>query len=515
MVFNSYTFLLIFLPLALLGFHLLGARNLRVGFAWLVLASLCYYGYWNPDPDEPWTPAYVLLILGSCVGNFFFGRYLANHHGPRGKRILGVGIAANLGLLCYYKYIGLFAKTLSALTLGGDWLPDVILPLGISFFTFQQIAYLVDAYKGETKEYHFTDYLLFVTFFPQLIAGPIVHHKEMLPQFQARSYNSQRWVHFSTGLSILIIGLFKKVVLADNFASMATRLFALAASGERDLTMAEAWAASVLYALQIYFDFSGYSDMAIGAARLFGIRLPLNFHSPYKATSVVDFWRRWHMTLSRFLRDYLYIPLGGNRQGPSRRYVNLFITMALGGLWHGAGWTFLLWGVLHGLFLSVNHAWFGLRKRLGWRALPKPIAVVLTFVAVLVAWVPFRAGSYELGSNGSTAAALEATRSILASMFGLNGFEGWPDRSAYVVKDSHAFRGVMCLILVWLLPNTQQWMRRYKPALGVAAMPGGKLGPRRWWQWRPTPAWAVFLILLIIGTLYQFDKLSEFIYFQF
>ena len=515
MVFNSYTFLLIFLPLTLLGFHLTGTRNLRLGFAWLVLASLTYYGWWNPDPSKDWSPVYVLLILGSCVGNFFFGRYLAGHHGPRGKRMLALGVAANLGLLGYYKYAGFFAKTFAAIAEGDLNIPDVILPLGISFFTFQQIAYLVDAYRGETREYHFTDYLLFVTFFPQLIAGPIVHHKEMLPQFQARSYDSQRWIHFSTGLSILVIGLFKKVVLADNFASMATRLFVLAASGERDLTMAEAWAAAVLYALQIYFDFSGYSDMAIGAARLFGIRLPLNFHSPYKATSVVDFWRRWHMTLSRFLRDYLYIALGGNRKGKARRYANLMITMALGGLWHGAGWTFLLWGLLHGLYLCVNHAWFALRKRLSWPALPKPVAIVLTFVAVLVAWVPFRAGTFELGRSGSTRDALEATRSILASMFGFNGFTGWPDRSAYVVKDSHALRGVLCLALVWLLPNTQQWMRRYKPALGLSPLPGGQLGRRRWWQWRPTPAWAAFVLLLVLGVIYQFDKLSEFIYFQF
>lgn len=516
MIFNSYTFLLLFLPVTLMGFYLMGSRSLRAGFTWLVMMSLLYYGWWNPNPDEPWSPWWLALILGSSVGNYVFGRYLSNHHGAgKGKAMMILGVTLNLGVLGYFKYAGLFTKTLEAITGNGMDLPSVILPLGISFFTFQQIAYLVDAWRGETKEYNFVDYLLFVTFFPQLIAGPIVHHKEMLPQFQQGRYNSHRWVNFSAGLTILLAGLFKKVVLADNFAPIATRLFAAATTGERDLTMGEAWAASSAYALQIYFDFSGYSDMAIGAARLFGIRLPLNFHSPYKATSIVDFWRRWHMTLSRFLRDYLYITLGGNRCGKVRRYTNLLITMALGGLWHGAGWTFLLWGVLHGTFLCLNHAWFAVRKTMNWPALPRPLAILLTFTAVLIAWVPFRAGSFELGPNGSTGKALEATRSILSSMFGLNGFSLWPDRSAMVVKDSHAFRAAMCLLLVWCLPNTQQWMRRYQPGLGLRNLPGGQLGPRAWWQWRPTGLWATFVILLLAGTIYQFDKLSEFIYFQF
>jgi D-alanyl-lipoteichoic acid acyltransferase DltB (MBOAT superfamily) len=516
MVFNSYTFLLLLLPLTLLGFHLVGKHSLRGGFAWLVIASLVYYGWWTPDREAGWQPDYLILILGSCVGNYLFGRYLARHKLTRtGKGMLTLGVVANLALLGYYKYSGLFARTFALFTGEDMSIPDIILPLGISFFTFQQVAYLVDAFRGETEEYHFTDYLLFVTFFPQLIAGPIVHHKEMLPQFESRTIGERKWLHYSAGLTILAIGLFKKVVIADNLAPIATRLFALAASGERDLTMAEAWTASITFGLQIYFDFSGYSDMAIGAARLFGIRLPVNFHSPYKTTSITDFWRCWHITLSRFLRDYLYIPLGGNRKGKSRRYTNLLVTMGLGGLWHGAGWTFLLWGLLHGLYLCINHAWFALRKKLSWPAIPKPLAIGLTFVAVLIAWVPFRAGNFEQGPNGSTAAALEATKSILSSMAGLNGWDGWPDRSAVEVKASHAFRAVSCLLLVWLLPSTQQFMRRYQPALGLNHLPDGRLGPRRWWQWRPSPAWAVFVIALLLAVLHQFDKVSEFIYFQF
>ena len=514
MLFNSYIYLLIFLPLAFLGFNALRKTGLRAAMGWLVIASLIYYGWWNPNPDQPWNPAFLGLIIGSCLVNFFFGRYLAGHQGPRGKRMLAVGVTANLALLGYFKYIGLFSKTLVAITGAGLTIPDVLLPLGISFFTFQQVAYLVDAYRGETKEYHIIDYFLFVTFFPQLIAGPIVHHKEVMPQLERPRSSGRRSMDVSVGLTILVIGLFKKVVLADNFAPIASRLFELAASDERHLTMAEAWAGAIAYALQIYFDFSGYSDMAIGSARLFGIRLPVNFHSPYKATSIVEFWRRWHITLSRFLRDYLYIPLGGNRLGVSRRYFNLLLTMILGGLWHGAGWTYVLWGALHGIFLCLNHGWVALRKSMGWRKLPTLVGGGITFLAVVVAWVPFRAGNFELGSQGSTSAALEATQSVLASMFGFHGISGWPDRSSYVVKDSHAYRAVACLLLVWLLPNTQQFLRRYQPALGLQ-----QFASKSWLgaslTWRPSRLWATFAILLLFGVIHQFDKLSEFIYFQF
>ncbi|GAA5481735.1 MBOAT family O-acyltransferase [Haloferula sargassicola] len=514
MLFNSYIYLLIFLPLTYAGFLLFRRTGLRAAMGWLVLASLIYYGWWNPNPAEPWNPAFLGLIVGSCLANFFFGRYLAQHHGPRGKRMLALGVTANLGLLGYFKYAGLFTKTIVALTGAGLTIPDVLLPLGISFFTFQQIAYLVDAYRGETKEYRITDYFLFVTFFPQLIAGPIVHHKEVMPQLERTRSSGRRSIDLSVGLTILAIGLFKKVVLADNFAPIATRLFEQASLGERHLTMGEAWAATIAYALQIYFDFSGYSDMAIGSARLFGIRLPVNFHSPYKATSLIEFWRRWHITLSRFLRDYLYIPLGGNRLGVSRRYFNLFLTMLLGGLWHGAGWTYVLWGALHGFYLCVNHGWVALRKSRGWPKMPAVLGGALTFLAVLVAWVPFRAGSFELGPHGSTTAALDAIRSVLESMFGFHGISAWPDRSSYVVKASHAYRAIACVLLVWLLPNTQQWMRRYQPALGLRSFSKRPiLGSRI--TWRPTPKWSIFVLLLLLGVIYQFDKLSEFIYFQF
>ncbi len=502
MLFNSYTFLLVFLPIALLGWHALRRAPFRVVLGWLVMVSFVFYGVWNPDPNGPWSPKYLLLILGSCTANYYLGRSLsALKHSRPGKLLLTAAVTANLALLGYFKYAGFLAGITKSLTGWPTTVPEIVLPLAISFFTFLQIAYLVDAYRGETEEYHFTDYLLFVTFFPHLIAGPLIHHREMMPQFRKRHHGWHR--DFPVALGIFLCGLFKKVVIADNLARIATPVFGLAAADGRDPTMAEAWVGAVAYALQLYFDFSGYSDMALGAARLFGIRFPLNFHSPYKADSIVEFWRRWHMTLSRFLRDYLYIPLGGNRKGPSRRYVNLFLTMLFGGIWHGAGWTFVMWGALHGTYLCANHAWLGLRKKLAWPALPKPLAIAVTFLAVLVGWVYFRAHDFASANR------------MLASMAGLNGFDGWPDKAARVVASAEPLKLLPALIGVWLFPNTQEIFARYRPALRVKGAPFPAAGTRRWWQWRPTPLFAAATVLLAIATGLQFDKISEFIYFQF
>ncbi|BCX49870.1 alginate O-acetylation protein [Haloferula helveola] len=508
MIFNSYPYLFLFLPIALIGFHLLRRAPFRVSIGFLVLMSFLYYGWWRPQ--DLW------VIGASCGFNFLIGRRVSRLRDTRpGFATLTAGVVANLALLGWFKYAGLFDKTFAALTGEGLNFPEIILPLGISFFTFQQIAYLVDAWRGETEEYHFTDYLLFVSFFPQLIAGPIVHHKEMLPQFQQQKGRGLNSLDFSIGVTIIAIGLFKKIILADYLARTSGPIFDLAASPEgRDLTIGEAWAGTLAYTLQIYFDFSGYSDMAIGSARLFGIRLPLNFDSPYKSFSIVEFWRRWHMTLSRFLRDYLYFPLGGNRKGPSRRYVNLMLTMLLGGLWHGAGWTFLMWGALHGLYLCINHGWHHLRRNFKLPAIPRPVGVLLTFLAVMFAWIPFRAGNYEFGADGSTSAALGATRNILESMFGLKGATFWPPDAAIVVKDSRAFKPIILgLILVLFLPSTQQFMRHYNPAIGLLKPSEGFR--RRWWQWRPTLPWLAFTLAMLYLVGREFDQLSEFIYFQF
>lgn len=408
MLFNSPEFILYFLPCVLIGFFLIGSiGHHRSAITWLVAASLFFYGWWNPF--------YLFIILASIFFNYAIGAALSSPEVRNRRMLLGFGIAANLAALGYFKYAGFLVSTINDVFAAGIYLDAVVLPLAISFFTFQQITYLVDAYRGKTKEYSLLHYLLFVTFFPQLIAGPIVHHREMIPQFSLDSIYRIQWSSgFGSGAAVFLIGLFKKVVIADGVAAYATPVFDAAESGV-PITFFEAWAAALSYTFQLYFDFSGYSDMAIGLALMFNIRLPLNFASPYKAANIIEFWRRWHMTLSGFLRDYIYIPLGGNRRGRPRRYANLMTTMLLGGLWHGAGWTFVVWGGLHGFYLVVNHAWHALRRKVGWysggpRFATQAISWTLTFLAVVVAWVVFRAETFGGAQN------------ILSGMVGRHGF---------------------------------------------------------------------------------------------
>ena len=390
MLFTTSTFVFLFLPIVLIGFYAIGSRSAAGAAAWLFVTSIFFYGYW--------LPAFALLLLGSIGVNFALGVRIAN--APRGGGLarawLVTGIALNLAVLGYFKYANFFIENLNT-ALGFEWrLGEVILPIGISFYTFTQIAYLVDAWYGKVREASFIQYGLFVTFFPQLVAGPILHHSQMMPQFADSSVYKFDGARFWGGLAIFCIGLFKKVVLADGIAPYADAVF-LPVDGGAFPSTHEAWLAALAYTLQLYFDFSGYSDMAIGLSLMFNIQLPFNFNSPYKASSITDFWRRWHISLSTFLRDYLYVPLGGNRKGSLRRYVNLMTTMVLGGLWHGAGWSFVLWGTLHGAYLVVNHAFQALTARLGWRPWldsSKAYAAgawALTFVCVVVAWVFFRA----------------------------------------------------------------------------------------------------------------------------
>ena len=410
MLFNSYVFILGFLPITLAGYALLSRLAPRhAALAFLAAGSFVYYGYW--------APRYLILVGCSILGNFVVGRWLVRTApGRRRWLALAASVTANLALLGYFKYAGFFTETAN-LTLGtGLSVPQIVLPIGISFFTFQQIAFLVDTYRGVTGKQRFVDYCLFVMFFPQLIAGPIVHHAEMMPQFLQRGVYRVNRSDLSVGLSIFGIGLAKKVLIADTMATWASPTFAAALAGSQP-TFGAAWV--LAYAFQIYFDFSGYSDMALGLGRCFGIVLPLNFDAPYRAASIIDFWRRWHMTLSRFLRDYLYIPLGGGRRGRKRRYVNLMATMLLGGLWHGAGWNFVLWGGLHGFYLVMNHGWQAVREQLGWRAPANLLlrqalhagSVLVTFLAVCLAWVLFRAES--LGAAGR----------LYAAMCGLHGLD--------------------------------------------------------------------------------------------
>ena len=525
MLFNSYIFIFVFLPITLLGFHVIGSQGRhKVALAWLVAASLFFYGWWNP--------AYLGLILGSMLFNYAVGVALSSRAGngptPQAKAILVAGIAANLALLGYYKYANFFVDNLNALFGTGLTLETIILPLAISFFTFQQIAYLVDAYRGETHEYSFLHYALFVIFFPQLIAGPIVHHREILPQFARSTLYRLKAEHLAVGLTIFALGLFKKVVLADGVAVYATPVFAAAQAGTT-LTFFEAWGGALAYTFQLYFDFSGYSDMAIGLARMFGVRLPLNFNSPYKATSIIDFWRRWHITLSRFLRDYLYIPLGGSRKGEARRLTNLMITMLLGGLWHGAGWTFVLWGGLHGFYLVANHVWRQWRTSRGHTQSTRVgrfLAWLLTMLAVVVAWVPFRAEGMAAAEN------------VLSAMFGFNGLSlpaSLAGRIGFVepwlVSFGAAFEGmfknglanwstgIYWIIILGgiavLLPNTQQALYRYHPALETYK---GEIKSLNWsWiKWRPQAAWGFISgILFATAIILMNIQTSEFLYFQF
>lgn len=391
MIFSSWQFILLFLPTSFFVYFWLNHRRLiTAGKAWLVATSLFFYAYWDFK--------YLPLILGSIFLNFAIGTGLANAHNkslretqePRRavnrKVILATGIVANLLLLGYYKYTDFLLGNINFVFGTSFALPHTLLPLAISFFTFTQIVYLVDSYRGETTEYDLLNYSLFVTFFPHLIAGPIVHHRQIMPQFLSRWTWARRYSNILTGMFIFSIGLFKKVVIADSFAVWAATGF----DGSQALGFFAAWAASLSYTFQLYFDFSGYCDMAIGASLLFNIRLPINFNAPYKALDIQDFWRRWHITLSNFLRDYLYIPLGGNRRGKYHTYLNLGITFVLGGLWHGATWMFVIWGAMHGTALVIHRLW----RTLG-RPLPPAPAWLVTFMFVNVAWVFFRARTMD------------------------------------------------------------------------------------------------------------------------
>lgn len=400
MLFNSYEFIFAFLPLTFfIYFYLNSKRYTEASKGFLVFASLFFYSWWNI--------LYLPLILSSMLFNYIIGNILnGNKQKTNGKQqlnkktILAIAIIANVSLLGYFKYVDFFIQNVNYFTSNNIPTLDLALPLAISFFTFQQIAYLVDSYREETQEYDFLNYALFVSFFPQLIAGPIVHHKEMMPQFASRWNKIKNYKNIALGLFIFSIGLFKKVVIADTFAVWATNGFDHATT----LNLVEAWATSLSYTFQLYFDFSGYTDMAIGAALLFNIKLPINFNSPYKATNIQDFWRRWHITLSRFLKDYIYIPLGGNRKGNFRTYNNLLATFIIGGLWHGAGWTFIFWGFLHGMALVIHRVW----KSLGY-TMNSILAWFITFNFVNIAWVFFRAKEWE-----------DAIK-VLKGMFGLSG----------------------------------------------------------------------------------------------
>ena len=478
MLFNSYSFILLFLPIVLLGYFMLGRRGHLAPVIWLALASLAFYALGN------WQ--FVALLLGSIAFNYLVGLLLIARKLRSRLRfaVLTLGVAGDLFVLGIFKYAGFLADNFNALFSAGFTL-HILLPVGISFYTFTQIAFLVDAYRGNVARYALPHYALFVTYFPHLIAGPILHHRDMIPQFE-RAESKRPDPHLILcGLVIFAIGLFKKTCLADGIQPLVSQAF-----GPNAPSFDQAWIGALAYTFQLYFDFSGYSDMAIGISLMFGIFLPLNFNSPYKATSIIEFWRRWHMTLSQFLRDYLYIPLGGSRRGRVLRYVNLMITMLLGGLWHGAAWTFVAWGALHGAYLCINHAWNHVAPKMSpsYAPLAHVAGLLLTFIAVVVAWVFFRADSMDTAFY------------VLSKMAS-------PANIAFGKAEmAYALLIAVYAALAWFAPSTQEIMGYDHENRRV----GEKL---RGMRLRPLFLYAT-AAMLAFGIL-GIQQHSEFIYFRF
>lgn len=543
MLFNSYEFIFVFLPVTLAGFFLLGLRSRNLALAWIVATSLTFYAWWRPIN--------VLIIAPSILINFVLARWLLRLTADKGRVVLArlvllLGIAFNVAFLGYFKYVNFLATAANDLVGTNFVLTQVILPLGISFITFQKIAFLIDVHGQRITSFSLRDYSLFVLFFPQLIAGPIVHYREMMPQFQQARC---RWNNedIAVGTSLFVFGLFKKVILADGISEHVSPIYEMSAAGF-EITLLPAWIAAIGFTLQIYFDFSGYSDMALGLARFFGVRLPANFDSPLKATSIIDFWLRWHMTLTRFLTAYIYNPLVlwltrrrmarhlpglGSRAPSIGAFFQLLagptlLTMFVSGLWHGAGYLFILWGLLHGVYLSVNHAWrlFGPKtwaNKDTYDRFMRPAGFVLTFLSVAIAMVLFRSAN------------LVAAKEILQGLIGLNGISlpqhiyallgrlsgllqslvsVSSDMSAHEFGLAVIWLGVS-LVVALLLPHTLQLMARYEPALGVKPAQAFRLPLLNRLRWTPTIPWAVAMSALVVATVMRLGGKSEFLYWQF
>ena len=501
MLFNSFVFLGVFLPITLIMWFLLKHLwGIRIALAGLILASFIFYATWNIS--------FLFILLGSISVNFWLAQQILSSRKQNrlrnAKSWLIAGLTFNLAVLFYFKYAHFFASNIYGLFDQAAPFPPILLPLAISFVTFQKIAYLVDCYKDEVRNHDLLDYLFFVSFFPQLIAGPIVHHRPLIMQVSELHnplLGDSRAL--SAGIAFFTIGLFKKVVLADSLAVFANSAFTLSANNL--LQMAQAWQGMLAYSLQLYFDFSGYSDMAIGLALLFGFKLPINFLSPYKADSIIEFWRRWHITLSNFLRDYLYIPLGGNRQGNIARYRNLFLTMLLAGLWHGAAWTFVLWGMLHGLLLLANHAW---RKLIpSSPQLLKPFFICCTFLYVCLAWVLFRAADLPSALHFYTALFDSASYTPIHIISTTNIFE--LTELFVAARPETGWLWITCgLVTAMFLPNTANLLH-YDPT------------PNQTYQLNPTLRHQVLVGILSGACLWLAIKwiavrpATEFLYFNF
>lgn len=470
MLFNSYEFILLYLPFTLLVYYKL-AKYLGNSYAksFLIFMSLVFYSYWDINN--------LPILLTSIIANYIFGHLLTQ---KKNKITLTCGIIVNLAFLGYFKYTDFVIQNINTILNTNVPLQNIVLPLGISFFTFTQTAYLVDVYRGETKEYSKSDYLLFVTIFPHLIAGPILYHKDMITQFSVAENYKVNYKNLTYGIIWFVIGLFKKVIIADKLSITANQAF----SNVDKLTMYDAWIGSLAYTLQLYFDFSAYSEMAIGLGLLFNYNLPLNFNLPYRSCSIIEFWRRWHMTLSAFLKNYLYIPLGGNKTGYHLR--NIMLTMFLGGLWHGAGWTFIVWGCLHGIFICINHVW-----RKTEIILPKALCWFLTFNAVNIAWVFFRAEDIYGAVN------------IVSTMFDISKF--------YLPHNNSLAKYIADFGLEKTIFDFKDTFRMILPFLLLSVIRFNKSSVERY----NTVITSSVCVAIFIYCILNFSKISEFLYFQF
>ncbi|WP_027192229.1 MBOAT family O-acyltransferase [Fundidesulfovibrio putealis] len=492
MLFNSYVFLFVFLPFALTPFVLLSDRLGRHWLEWWVIGcSLIFYSWFDITNTA--------IISLSVLFNYLVAKAIHAHHnhkntekGPR--YYFAFGVITNLAVLSYYKYTNFFLRDILSHFGIHSEVHDIALPLGISFFTFQQIIFLKDLMSKDVTLFSFRKYLFCVTFFPHLIAGPIIKYKHILKQLYSRAFFTYSPVYLATGFTWLTLGLFKKVIIADNLAPYASQAFQAVADGHV-ISLISSWTGCLAYAFQIYFDFSGYSDMAIGLGLLFKIELPVNFNSPYKATSIVDFWRRWHITLSWFLRECIYIPLGGNRKGRAHQYINLLITMLLAGLWHGAGWTFVVWGGVHGLLLVATHAWES-TKPASIGAYSLAFARLSTFLLVCLAWVPFRAVD------------LQAMTTYYKSMFVITSDIGSFDPRATLII-------VICCLVAWFFPNTQQIMCKFKPCIENYLSERATWTGQSFISWKPTPFYAIITVLIFCYVTISLGSNAEFLYFQF
>ena len=498
MFFNSFSFLFLFLPTTLFFFYYASSNRLNWAIPWLTGVSFLFYSFCG------W--ASTVLLLGSVLMNYIMGVFLKENSikdKSKKKIILYFGIICNIGILIFFKYFGAINKIQpNSFTINLQ--TSFIIPIIFSFFTFQQIIYLVETWRGKFNETRFLDYFLYITFFPQLLIGPIVRPSDFFPQLKDKKIFNLEASRFAVGLTIISFGLFKKVVLADGISRYANSAFDAVAQGAT-LTLVEAWSGVISFSLQVYFDFSGYSDIAVGLGYLFGFKLPINFESPYKASSLISFWRSWNITLSQFVRDYIYIPLGGKRHGFLRQSFNIFMVMLIGGIWHGTGATFILWGGAHGVCLTINHLWRGFRKSLGHSLKNENffntmISRLATFLTVIFLWVIFRSDT------------LNSALSIIQSLLGLHSA---PDSEFNNIKINED-RLWFFLFIAWFAPNTREIMSRYFSANNKSdkSQQSSEL-ESHWYHWYPNQWWAALTAILFIMSLLGLTHSKEFIYFQF